>query len=143
MISAMPILRTQSAKCLRAQLGRLGGGRGVGHPKFIGQHEESGVRSPHLESTDHCGCQNVHVDPANTSPEKSSFANKFDNLLVGDRLSLVHLRVRFEKVPSAAANVANEQFAEDHLVTNCLVPTKNLVKAAGEWFTTGEEPDPD
>ncbi|HEY5284907.1 MAG TPA: hypothetical protein VIM14_19090 [Polyangia bacterium] len=96
-----------------------------------------------MESTDHCGCQNVHVDPANTSPEKSSFTNKFDNLLVGDRLSLVHLRVRFEKVPSAATNVANEQFAEDHLVTNYLVPTKNLVKAAGEWLTTGEEPDPD
>ena len=62
---------------------------------------------------------------------------------MGDCLSLVHLRVRLEKILSAASNVANEQFAEDHLVTNCLVPTKNLVKAAGEWLTTGEEPEPD
>jgi hypothetical protein len=96
-----------------------------------------------LEPTDHCGCKNVHVAPANTSPEKSSFMNKLNNLLVGDCLSLVHLRVRLEKIPSAASNVANEQFAEDHLVTNCLVPTKNLVKSAGEWLTTGEEPEPD
>jgi len=118
-------------------------GRGVGHPKFIGQHEESWVRSPHLESTDQRGCQNVHVDPSNTSPEKSSFTNKLNNLLVGDRLSLVHLCVRFEKVPSATSNFANEQFAENHFVSNCLVPTKNLVKATGEWLTPGEEPDPD
>gem|GEM_PF-6492453 len=96
-----------------------------------------------MESTDHCRSQNVHVDPANTSPEESSFTNKLNNLLVGDRLSLVHLRVRLQKVSSAASNVANEQFAEDHFVTNCLVPTKNVVKAAGEWLTTGEESDPD
>ena len=124
-------------------MGRLGGGRGVGHPKFIGQHEESRVCSPHSESTDHCGCQNVHVDPANTSPEKSSFTHKLNNLLVGDRLSLLHLRVSIEKVPSAASNVANEQFAENHLVADDLVPTKNFVKAAGEWLTASQEPDPD
>jgi len=124
-------------------LGRLCGGRGVGQPKFIGQHEEPWIRSPHFESTDHCGRQDVHVDPADTSPEESSFTHKLNNFLVGDRLSLVHLRVRFEKVPSAASDVANEQFAEDHLVSNYLVPTKNFVKAAGEWLTASEEPDPD
>jgi hypothetical protein len=96
-----------------------------------------------LESTDHCGCEDVHVDPADTSAEKSSSAHKLNNLLVGDHLSLVHLRVRFEEVPSAASNVANEQFAKDHLMANDLVPTKNFVKAAGKWLTASEEPDPD
>jgi hypothetical protein len=97
-----------------------------------------------LESTDHCGCQDVHVDPADTSPEESSFTHKLNNFLVGDHLSLVHLRVRFEKVPSAAASyVANEQFAKDHLMANDLVPTQNLVKAAGDWLTASEEADPD
>jgi hypothetical protein len=80
-----------------------------------------------LESTDHCGCQDVHVDPADTSPEKLSFTHKLNNFLVGNRLSLVHLRVRFEKVPSVSSNVANEQFAKNHLVANYLVPTKNFV----------------
>ncbi|HEX7507343.1 MAG TPA: hypothetical protein VF550_11270 [Polyangia bacterium] len=96
-----------------------------------------------MESADHCGCQDIHVDPADTSPEKSSFTHKHHNFLVGDRMSLVHLRIRFEKVPSAPSNVANEQFAENHLVANYLVPTKNFVKAAGEWLTSSEEPDPD
>jgi hypothetical protein len=80
-----------------------------------------------LESADHCGCQDVHVDPADTSPEKSSFAHKLNNLLVGDHWGLVHLRVRFEEVPSAASNVANEQFAKDHLMANYFVPAKNFV----------------
>ena len=62
---------------------------------------------------------------------------------MGNRLSLVHLRVRFEKVPSAASNVANQQLAINHLVANYLVPTKNFVKAAGEWLTASEKPDPD
>jgi len=96
-----------------------------------------------LESTNHCGCQDVHVDPADTAPEKSSFTHKLNNFLVGNRLGLEHLRVRFEKVPSAASNVANEQFAKNHFVANYLVPTKNFVKAAGEWLTASEEPDPD
>jgi hypothetical protein len=50
-------------------LGRLRRGRRVGDPKFIGQREEAWICSPHLESSDHCGCQDVYVDPANTSPE--------------------------------------------------------------------------
>jgi hypothetical protein len=96
-----------------------------------------------LESTDHCGREDVYVDPADSPPEESSFTHELNNLLVDDRLSLVHLRVRFEKVPSAASNVANQKLAIDHLVANYLVPTKNFVKAAGEWLPASEEPDPD
>ena len=64
------------------------------------------------------------------------------DFLVGDRLGLVHLRVRIEKVPSTASDVAKEQFAKDHLVANYFVPTKNFVKGAGEWLPASQEPDP-
>jgi hypothetical protein len=56
---------------------------------------------------------------------------------------LIHLRVSFEKVPSATSDVADEQFAQNHLVANYLVPTENFVKAAGEWLPASEEADPD
>ncbi|HEX7500668.1 MAG TPA: hypothetical protein VF524_10255 [Polyangia bacterium] len=49
-------------------------------------------------------------------------------------MGLVHLRVSFEKVPSATSDVADEQFAKNHLVAKYLVPTENFVKAAGEWL---------
>jgi hypothetical protein len=62
---------------------------------------------------------------------------------VGDRIGLVHLRVSFEKIPSSATYIADQQFAENHLVADYLVATKKFVKAAGKWFMASQEPNPD
>jgi hypothetical protein len=62
---------------------------------------------------------------------------------VGDRVGLVHLRVSFEKISSSATYIADQQFAENHLVANHLVATKKFVKAAGKWLTASKEPNPD
>ena len=84
----------------------------------------------------------MSVDPTNAAAVKPALTNERDHVSVWDHGHLVDQGVGGEKL-TAAAQVADEELAQDEVVPADLASLQQRIEPARVWRTIGQEANPD
>lgn len=84
----------------------------------------------------------MRIDPANTAPVQPPITHELYDISVRHAGCLMHSLVVGQQL-LATALVADNQLAEDEVVTAHFVTTQEPVQFTGVWRSIGQEPNPD
>jgi hypothetical protein len=82
------------------------------------------------------------IDPSDATAMQSAAANEGDHISVWHRRRLMHLLVVFEKL-LASADIADQQFAVNELMSTDLVAAQKFFEFSGVWCSIRQESNPD
>jgi hypothetical protein len=82
------------------------------------------------------------IDPSDATAMQSAAANEGDHINVWHRRRLMHLLVVFEKL-LASADIADQQFAVNELMSTDLVAAQKVFEFSGVWCSIRQESNPD
>jgi hypothetical protein len=82
------------------------------------------------------------IDPSDATAMQSAAANEGDHINVWHRRRLMHLLVVFEKL-LASADIADQQFAVNELMSTDLVAAQKVFEFNGVWCSIRQESNPD
>jgi hypothetical protein len=82
------------------------------------------------------------IDPSDATAMQSAAANEGDHINVWHRRRLMHLLVVFEKL-LASADIADQQFAVNELMSTDLVAAQKFFEFSGVWCSIRQESNPD